>query len=381
MYCYKCGTEIEDDCKVCPACGTELSLINGSPSLSSENIRASAANAVNNLAGRIDAATGGTGDVELHFRDIFVNVFRRHTDEEANEIFACGSISTTPEPENIAREWPKPWYYSRLFFVLLVSTVLLYFLFNSFNTNNVLPGLVFVGAMLGPIPVLMFYFEVNSPRNISLIKVLEMFFIGGCLSLVFTILIGTVIPGGTGELIPSMLTGLEEETGKALAVIFFIKRFKGRCYILNGLLIGGAIGAGFAVFETAGYILLSALDVEAGFFTASLNVNLEQLIAVLIIRGVLAFGGHVAWAAVTGAAIVIAMNGQKFDWYVLGKGVFIRLFLICIVLHGLWDSNAIIINELWRDLLLCVAIWIIILIMINRGIKEINKIGSEKVES
>lgn len=247
MFCYQCGNEIPEGTNICPKCGAALHIDGGMKGGQAATITSSATKAVNRLANQIDAATGGEGHVELRFRDFFVNVFKKHTEDEQNEIFACGSKRTTPAPKDIAKEWPRPWYYSRIFMTLLVSTVLMYLLYTNLDMWTILPGLMFVGAMLGVCPVLMFFYEVNSPRNISFITVLEMFFLGGCLSIVFSVLLNTLIPGGIGEIIPSMLTGVVEETGKALAIVFFISRYKDKNYILNGLLIGSAVGAGFAV--------------------------------------------------------------------------------------------------------------------------------------
>ena len=42
--------------------------------------------------------------------------------------------------------------------------------------------------------------------------------------------------------------GLVEETGKALIIVYFVNKLKTN-KILNGLLIGAAIGAGFAVLN------------------------------------------------------------------------------------------------------------------------------------
>ena len=68
-----------------------------------------------------------------------------------------------------------------------------------------------------------------------------------------------VIPGsGVGSLVPALLTGATEETGKALALLIVLGSPRYR-WQLNGLLFGAAVGAGFAGFESAGYALGAAL--------------------------------------------------------------------------------------------------------------------------
>ncbi|MDE8718608.1 PrsW family glutamic-type intramembrane protease, partial [[Eubacterium] siraeum] len=104
---------------------------------------------------------------------------------------------------------------------------------------------------------------------------------------------------------------------------YFIQKFKDKRYILNGLLIGGAVGAGFAVFETAGYVFQSALipfNYE-GVTTFLFNPNPTSPLSTAIFRGMLAFGGHVAWAAVTGAGLMMALKNQKvFSWNAIWSG-------------------------------------------------------------
>lgn len=368
---------IENSEKVCPRCKE----VNGTGSPFCPNCGAkmdgtgnAAADAtggfVSGIANKLDSVTGGEGAVDLRLRDLFSQVFKPHTREEAAHIFACGSEATTPRPEEISQSWPKPWYFARVFGLLLVSTLMLYFMLVTFDNPIAIPGWIFLSAMTGAIPVLFFYFECNSPRNIDIMTVMEVFFIGGLLSLILTHVLGTIFPGGTGELVPSMMTGLVEEVGKILATGWFISRLKGRRYIFNGLLIGGAVGAGFAVFETAGYIY--AYSVESGLGEGVFIANL---------RGLLAFGGHVAWAAITGAGIMMALKKYKeFNWSALWSGESLRFLIFVIILHGIWDMNPILgtTNKLLEVFVLCVLAWIAIFVIISRGLKEINNLG--KVE-
>lgn len=387
MYCYKCGSRLEDNMTTCANCGEKSgAFINGTEGQSGQreesvHITARAARKVNDLADQLNAATGGEGHVELRFKDFFVNVLKSHTEDEQNEIFACGSPRTTPAPQDIAREWPKPWYYTRLFIILALTTILLYFANTLLGLTAVLPGLMFVGAMVGPIPVLMFFFEVNLPRNISISKVIEMFFLGGCLSLLISGVLYSVYNPETFGFIDAMLVGIIEEAGKAGAIIFFISREKNKRFIFNGLLIGGAVGAGFAVFETAGYILGASMEFYSDWFSYGVNFNMDNLVGVLIVRGVLAIGGHVAWGAVTGGAIMIALNHREFRWSLLHSPAFLRFFIINIVLHGLWDMTPIILPPLAKIGILCAAIWVVIAVILNRGLAEINALVKDEGET
>ena len=303
--------------------------------------------------------TGGAGTVELRVRDLFSQVFKPHTRQEAEDVFACGSLKTTPKIEDISTSWPKPWYFARVFLLLLISSLASYIMLYKFNMVSIKPAYTIISAMVGPMPVMFFFFECNSPRNIDLMSVLKIFFLGGILSLLITAILGTFLPGGVDDLIPSMITGLVEELAKVLATAYFIKEMKDKRYILNGLLIGGAVGAGFAVFETAGYILQMGTNVA-------------------IIRAVLAIGGHVSWAGVTGAALMIVLkkNNNNFNWNLIWSGESLRFLILVILLHGMWDASIFGdgLFELIKWGVLCLIICLTIMVILNRGLKEINEL-------
>lgn len=357
--CPKCSFVNDIGSPYCPNCGSNM---NGET-----NSTINAANEfLGNFTNKLDSMTGGTGTVELRLRDLFSQVFKPHTRQEAEDVFACGSLTTTPKIEDISRSWPKPWYFARVFLLLLISSLASYIMLFNFNIGNMKPAYTFISAMVGPVPVMFFFFECNSPRNIDLMTILKIFFLGGILSLLITTLLGEFLPSGEGALIPSMLTGVVEELGKVLATAYFIKEMKDKRYILNGLLIGGAVGAGFAVFETAGYILSYGPGIA-------------------FIRAVLAIGGHVSWAGVTGAAIMIVLkkNNNIFNWNLIWSGESLRFLILVIVLHGLWDATVFGdgLLEIAKLGVLCLIICLTIMIILNRGLKEVNELIRSNQES
>ena len=357
--CPKCSFVNDIGSPYCPNCGSNM---NGET-----NSTINAANEfLGNFTNKLDSMTGGTGTVELRLRDLFSQVFKPHTRQEAEDVFACGSLTTTPKIEDISRSWPKPWYFARVFLLLLISSLASYIMLFNFNIGNMKPAYTFISAMVGPVPVMFFFFECNSPRNIDLMTILKIFFLGGILSLLITTLLGEFLPSGEGALIPSMLTGVVEELGKVLATAYFIKEMKDKRYILNGLLIGGAVGAGFAVFETAGYILSYGPGIA-------------------FIRAVLAIGGHVSWAGVTGAAIMIVLkkNNNIFNWNLIWSGESLRFLILVIVLHGLWDTTVFGdgLLEIAKLGVLCLIICLTIMIILNRGLKEVNELIRSNQES
>lgn len=213
-----------------------------------------------------------------------------------------------------------------------------------------------------PVVVLMFFYEINIFRNIPFYKVIKYFILGGALSLILAILFfslnfNTDIRTYSGAL----MVGLIEETAKAAIVAFFIFKSKKCNYVLNGLLISAAVGAGFAAFETAGYILRNGI-----------SNGLQTMLYVIKIRGFLAPGGHVAWAAIEGAALMYVKGFEKIDKKHLNDKRFLLICLIPTVLHGIWDMP---INIPYCGTQIAVSIiaWLVIIYFINLGLQQVDE--------
>ncbi|MEJ7450758.1 PrsW family intramembrane metalloprotease, partial [Staphylococcus warneri] len=65
----------------------------------------------------------------------------------------------------------------------------LWVLTNVLGNENSIPGMIFIGALTVPISGLIFFFESNAFKNISIFDVMKMFFIGGVFSLISTIIL------------------------------------------------------------------------------------------------------------------------------------------------------------------------------------------------
>ena len=303
-------------------------------------------------------------------------MFKKHTQKEADELFICGTSLTTPDVKDISKEWPKPWLFSRIFIYLMIASVLLAFLV--FNMGNYLavPGLMFVSSMIGPATVAVFFFETNSPRNISIFYTIKVFIIGGLMSLIVTLAIGNYVYQNV-NLIGAFGIGFVEELGKAIVAAVFINRINAddkKYYILNGLLIGSAVGAGFAVFETAGYVFatfLNSMQVDIGWFSYSLDIeqSMVDMMAIIILRGITSIGTHAVWAAISGAALCVASAKEPIAIKSFTSAPFIGAFIVPITLHALWDWQF---GGIMKYLILCILPWFVAFLYINRGIKEIN---------
>lgn len=303
-------------------------------------------------------------------KEFFSEVFKWHTEDDAEEIVVCGAPGTIPDPATLSSACPKPWLYSRVFLFFLLVTVLLFaanVLINEGQFGNVLV----VGAFGMPSTVLVLFFEFNVFRNISFYTVFKALFIGGGMALITTAVLPSFRLLGNTSALDALAAGVGEEIAKLLVVYWILKRNRDYSYVLNGLLIGAAVGAGFAAFETAEYGLRNLLAEEDGWLG-------HRALFVLTLRNLLAPGGHVVWAALSGAALLAAMRREPLSPAVFGRKEFWGVFLLPVSLHVLWDLP--LDRTLWHAVFRCMGLtlvaWWGVAWFICRGLKEVDALNA-----
>lgn len=309
---------------------------------------------------------GNSSNASLNWKDLFTNVFKKHTSQEAEDLFIYGTRRTTPPMYAVSSDWPKPWLYSRVLLGLAITFFLLKLALDFFENPNAIPGVIFIGSLASPLSVAFMFMEINVFRNISFYKTALVFLIGGAASLLATLLLYDLILPEMAELgyVEALLIGIIEETGKFAIIYFFIKKLPNCNYILNGLLVGALIGAGFAAFESAGYA-----------FGCLLEEDLSSMYGNIYLRGFLSPGGHVAWSAIVGAAIILGKGQNQIPLTmetVLSNNRFWRIVIIPLLFHFLWDCP--LMPNLIKYIILTIVAWIVTLILIQMGLQEVNAI-------
>lgn len=364
MYCTNCGSKLDETQKFCDSCGSpveqsEESDINEGPRFQ-DQLKGTFLNATE----RVNRMVGEEGNIDVNLKDVFSSVLEKHTDEEAEELFIVGTQSTTPLESNISSSWPKPWLFSRVFLVLAITYGFLYIGTTMFENLNTLPGMIIIGSFAVPFSLLIFFWEMNAPRNISFYEILKMLFVGGTGSLIATLLIFAIFPIYELDFTGAIFVGIFEEIGKLVIIAYFIKKINPK-YILNGLLIGATIGTGFAAFESAGYA-----------FTFGQNFGREAMISLIFLRGWMSIGTHVVWSAIAGAALVYVKGSNKLTQEHFTDGKFIRLFSVSVILHAVWDMPLEALqNFYFLYIVLILIAWIFILTLINAGLKQITRLA------
>ncbi len=352
IVCPECGTEVKQSDSTCPECGYPLQKKNP------QNI----------INENLDKITGAKSENYVTFKDLFKHTFDKHTNAELDEVFICGGEKTTPNVKDIDPRKANAWVYFKILMFFLIAYLPVRIGFVTYGNTNFLPAMIMLAAFAVPVTILIFFYEINIFRNIPFYKVMKYFILGGALSLILTILFCSLdINTDISTFIGAMMVGLVEEVAKAAIVAFFLFKSKKSNYILNGLLVGAAVGAGFAAFETAGYIL-----------NYGLKGGLSTMLGVIKLRGFLAPGGHVAWAAIEGAALMYVKGFEKLDKKHLNDKRFLLICLIPIVLHGIWDMP-INLPYYLLQITLTILAWLVIIYFINLGLKQVD--DAKKLES
>lgn len=378
MFCPQCGQKIGDSVSFCPYCGAPVKRIENGMDADAFHIRETAEEGFNRFAEAVSSEIGEKGKAEIHLGDPFSQILKRHSKEEAEELFIYGTPKTTPAPKDIITTWPKPWLYSRVFLYLLLTEILLWLCVIGFQNIYSAAGMFFIGAMVVPVSGLIFFWEVNAPRNISIFTAIKIFFAGGAFSFVSTMILYSIAGdfASTNSLIGAMIIGIVEETGKMIISSRYMNKLKEK-YILNGLLIGAAVGAGFAVIETAGYALDSFMEYWS--YGGTLSSSGGFAAHTLFLRSLLALGGHISWTAVASAGYVAALDDSKDGGGVLTNRKFYFFFFLVIILHGLWDG----VNVLGYTMLiiLTLLILVVVLILISAGMRQVSRVVKAENEN
>jgi protease PrsW len=197
----------------------------------------------------------------------------------------------------------------------------------TFVTGNVnlIPSIILVGSFLIPVTFVTYAFG-RTDEVVTAQRIFNAFVYGGLLGVLGASLLESAFLGQ-----PSGLTyagvGLIEEAVK-VAVLWLIARRLPRYTVRDLIVLGAAVGFGFAAFESAGYAF-NAL------FTAN-GLSLPNLVETEVLRGILAPLGHGLWTAIMGAALfaVAARRGRlRLTCSVLGW------YAAVVLLHWLWDAS------------------------------------------
>ena len=299
----------------------------------------------------------------------FSQVFRKHDPNEVENLFTVGSSLTTPSLHPHMAVLPNPWVFFRVFLSSLVVYVLFHYGATHFENPLVIPALIFVGSFAIPFATLIFFFEINTPRNVSIVRLIQLVILGGSFSILLSLLLFKMTPllGILGA--PS--AGIVEEIGKLCTVLATMRLIPMDRYPfrLNALLFGAAVGTGFAAFESAGYALLSSFSL-LGLMSGQV-VDVSKMTSIITLRGVMSPFAHIVWTAIATSAYWIARKEHDGMFSTILSRKFLTLFSVPVVLHFIWNMNWT--GPFWiKYWILAFIAWIVVLSLVQSGLKEIG---------
>src|SRR3954469_7907102 len=192
---------------------------------------------------------------------------------------------------------------------------------------NLVPALILLGAAVVPAAFVAFVAGRRLVFDLGGVVVGITGLVGGVIGVVAAGLLEYRTLQTLG-FVPLLAVGVIEEAAKLIvpaAIVLFWRKHR---HPADGLLLGVACGAGFAVLETMGYAFVVLVQSKG---------DLDVVQQVLFLRGVLSPAAHMAWTGLGAAGLFTAAGA---GWR--GRAVlrFAGVFAVVVVLHTIWDSVA-----------------------------------------
>ncbi len=207
--------------------------------------------------------------------------------------------------------------------ILLLGVAGLSYLAESVVISNLALSLVV------PFSLMWFLLEYHHPRLIRGYELIRYFLYGGLISIIIVFIIRFFTGmSNTPSIFDDLLTGLVEELAKAITVIFLLRKRMVK-HVLEGILVGFAIGAGFSVVETTMYGINDLLA----------NKDFIQMMVLIAVRSAFdLFGaGHHFWAGILGGVLVMINRTGHLKFKDIFNKTFVFWYLLMALIHGLFN--------------------------------------------
>ena len=171
---------------------------------------------------------------------------------------------------------------------------------------NLVPSLLLLGAVTGPATFVVFIYGRDWHFDVGGATVMAVGFVGGIIGVTAASILEyhTLVTLGS---LPLVAVAVIEEAVKLAAplAVLLLRRCR---RLANGLLLGVASGAGFAIMETLGY---SAVELIQS------HENVAEVNTLLLRRGLFSPTTHMAWTGLTATALWYAASQ---GWHIRGPG-------------------------------------------------------------
>ncbi|HEX2066056.1 MAG TPA: PrsW family intramembrane metalloprotease [Candidatus Thermoplasmatota archaeon] len=187
-----------------------------------------------------------------------------------------------------------------------------------------LPTVILLGSFLVPVAAVVFYAEHDVSPALRPRTVVDAFVVGGLLGVFGAVALEAVLlPSAPLQVLG---VGLIEELAKLVGLAVVARRLA-RYTARDGVVLGAAVGFGFAALESSGYAFAALLTQQ--------GLSVPDLVQTEVLRGLLAPLGHGLWTGVAGGVLFAAAGAAgrlRLTRAVAGA------YLGVAVLHALWDA-------------------------------------------
>lgn len=188
-----------------------------------------------------------------------------------------------------------------------------------------IPLAVTTGSFVVPVCGAIYVFDRLYDSAFPQIKIVEAFALGGTLGMLLAVF------GEYLLLEPGILryggVGLIEEAAKLVA-LWLVARRLGSYSVRDGIVLGVAVGFGFAAFESSGYALVALFGPH--------GLELHNMIGTVVERGLLAPVGHGLWTGILGGVLFMAARDGRLRI----APIVVATYLFVALLHAVYDSSS-----------------------------------------
>ncbi len=240
------------------------------------------------------------------------------------EIMDSATEIQPPMPVVRQNSWLKILATAAVFYILLLVALAVT------RNPNLFPTLVMVGSFMVPIAYVSFLYERRHLSRLTMPTVSLAFLYGGLVGILAAAFLEPffVTQLNLGAILK---IGFIEEFAKILGVLV-IARHKRHDAEMDGLILGAAVGMGFAALESNGYAFTAFLESHGSVSTT---------VAVTLIRGLLSPLGHGTWTAILASVLFRESKNCCFrvNMQVIGA------YLLVSILHAMWDLLPLLIDS------------------------------------
>ena len=200
------------------------------------------------------------------------------------------------------------------------------------------PAVVILGSSAVPVAYVAFFYQRKYLSRLTMSTTSIGFFFGGILGVYATALLENRFFIGP-DVVINLEASLIEEGVKMVCVLLVARRLRHDSEV-DGIILGAAVGMGFAALESIGYAFTTFFysqgspQMTAWVTRQTGGIVLTPTLMVTLVRGMLSPMAHGTWTAILAGVLFRQSRGNHFR---LDAQV-IWACLLVIALHGLWDA-------------------------------------------